>query len=182
MAKKKGNNYVVDGKNGIAKIELNRRNEESLWAIIDLEDLERVINFPYTWFAQYDEDIDNYYAKTSVYNSETKKNNPLFLHQFIMDANGHIVDHKNSNTLDDRKSNLRVDLNGNNQKNRKGKNKNNTSGYRNVSWSKSKNKWLVQLQINKKNTILGEFDDVHEAGKYAEEMRKKYYGEFAGIN
>ena len=48
MAKKKGNNYVVDEENGIARIELHRRNEESLWTIIDLEDLERVINHPYT--------------------------------------------------------------------------------------------------------------------------------------
>jgi hypothetical protein len=27
---------------------------------------------------------------------------------------------------------------------------------------------------------LGEFDDVHEAGRYAEEMRMYYCGEFAG--
>ena len=48
MAKKKGNNYIIDEENGIAKIELNRWNNENLWAIIDLEDLDRVINFPYT--------------------------------------------------------------------------------------------------------------------------------------
>ena len=47
MAKKKGNNYIIDEENGIAKIELNRWNgKENLWAIIDLEDLDRVINFP----------------------------------------------------------------------------------------------------------------------------------------
>lgn len=47
------NNYIIDEENGIAKIELNRRNAENLWTTIDLEDLERVINFPYTWFAKY---------------------------------------------------------------------------------------------------------------------------------
>ena len=40
MAKKKGNNYIIDEENGIAKIELNRWNDENLWAIIDLEDLD----------------------------------------------------------------------------------------------------------------------------------------------
>lgn len=182
MAKKKGNNYVVDEENGIARIELHRRDEESLWTIIDLEDLERVINHPYTWFAIYDDDIKNYYAKSSVYNPNTKLSKPLPLHQYIMNANGNIVDHKNSNTLDNRKSNLRVVPDCNNSMNRKSRNKNNTSGYRNVSWNKNDKKWVVQMQIDKKNTLLGKFDDVHEAGKFAEEMRKKYYGEFAGKN
>jgi hypothetical protein len=40
--------------------------------------------------------------------------------------------------------------------------------------------WVVQLQIEGKNERLGKFKDVHEAGKFAEEMRQKYYGEFAG--
>lgn len=176
------NNYIIDEENAIAKIELHRRNQESLYAIIDLEDLERVINYPYTWFAQYNKDIDNYYVRASVYNPKTQHSKVMFLHQFIMGANGKFVDHINSNTLNNRKSNLRVVLDSNNSMNRKSKNKNNTSGYRNVSWSKSENKWVVQLQINKKNTILGRFDDVHEAGKFAEEMRNKYYGEFAGNN
>lgn len=180
MAKKRGNNYIIDEENGVAKIELHRRNQESLYAIIDLEDLERVINYPYTWFAQYNKDIENYYVRASVYNPNTKHSEVMFLHQYIMSANGKFVDHKNSNTLDNRKSNLRIVLDSNNSMNRKGRNKNNTSGYRNVSWSKSCNKWLVQMQINKKNKVLGQFDDVHEAGRFAEKMRLQLYGEFAG--
>ena len=53
MANKKGNNYIIDEKNGIAKIELKRRGKDSLWTIIDIEDLEKVLNFPYTWFSKY---------------------------------------------------------------------------------------------------------------------------------
>lgn len=90
------------------------------------------------------------------------------------------VDHINHNTLDDRKSNLRIITSGSNSMNRKGRNSNNKSGYRNVSWHKSINKWVVQLQIDGKNRVLGQFDDVHEAGRFAKEMRIKYYGEFAG--
>lgn len=71
-----------------------------------------------------------------------------------------------------------------NAQNRKSRNKNNKSGYRNVCWSKSEKKWLVQLQINKRNTVLGKFsyDELEQAGKFAEEMRQKYYGEFAGVS
>ncbi len=184
MSKKKGNNYKIDEMEGIAKIELNRKNGENLWAIIDLEDLDRVLNIPYTWFAKYDKDIDNFYAVTSWYCSELKRSRPVYLHQFIMNSNGNVVDHKNHNTLDDRKKNLRVIADSNNSKNRKTRNSNNTSGYRNVSWSSSERKWLVQLQINKKNTVLGkfEYEDLDKAGQFAEEMRNKYYDKFAGGN
>lgn len=180
MAKKKGNNYIVDEENGIAKIELHRRNAENLWTIIDLEDLERVINFPYTWFAKYNHTNNEYYVAASVYHPELQQTRPIFLHQFLMNANGKDVDHENNDTLDNRKSNMRVVEESNNSKNRKSRNRNNKSGYRNVSLIKGK--WVVQLQIDGKNKRLGSFDDVHEAGKFAEEMRQKYYGEFAGKN
>jgi len=90
------------------------------------------------------------------------------------------VDHINHNTLDNRKSNLREITTSENTRNRKSKNTNNTSGYRNVCWDKQRDKWMVQLHLEGKNKRLGYFDDVHEAGEYAEKMRKKYYGEFAG--
>ena len=184
MAKKKGNNYIIDMENNIVKIELNRTKAENLWAIIDLEDLQRVLDFPYTWFAKYDPDIDSFYAVASQYHKELGRARPVYLHQFVMDANGKVVDHENHDTLDDRKSNLRISEEIRNAMNRKAKNKNNKSGYRNVCWSKSEKKWLVQLQINQKNVVLGKFsyDELEQAGKFAEKMRQKYYGEFAGGN
>ena len=184
MAKKKGNNYIVDTENNIAKIELNRTKAENLWAIIDLEDLQRVLDFPYTWFAKYDPDIDSFYAVASQYHKELGRARPVYLHQFVMDANGKVVDHENHDTLDDRKSNLRISEEIRNAMNRKAKNKNNKSGYRNVSWSNTEKMWIVQLQINKKNTVLGKFsyEELEQAGKFAEEMRQKYYGEFAGVS
>ena len=44
MSGKKGNNYIILQEQGIAKIELNRRKGKNLWAIIDLEDLEKALN------------------------------------------------------------------------------------------------------------------------------------------
>lgn len=182
MAKKKGNNYIIDEENGIAKIELNRKNDENLWAIIDLEDLDRVINFPYTWFARYHKNIDGYYAAVSMYLPELQRATPVYLHQFIMNGTENFVDHINHNTLDDRKSNLREITVEQNSRYRENRNKNNKSGYRNVSWDGYR--WVVQLQVNGKNTCLGRFpkDKLEEAGKFAEEMRQKYYGKFAGGN
>lgn len=178
--KKKGNNYIVDEENNIVKLELHRRNAESFWTTIDLEDLDKVLKYPYTWYAKYQYLNKGYYVYASEYNPETKRSKSIFLHQFIMDANGKAVDHINGDTFDNRKINLRIAEDSDNSKNRKGKNSNNTSGYRNVSWSKRDKKWVVQMQVDKKHKTLGSFDDVHEAGKFAEEMRQKYYGEFAG--
>lgn len=183
MAKKKGNNYIIDEENNIVKVELNRINAESLWTIIDLEDLEKVlIKFPYTWYAKLNKSMGKYYAYASEYIPELKRARPIFLHQFIMEANGRTVDHKNNDCLDNRKENLRIVLDTNNSKNRRGKNSNNKSVYRNVSWDGYK--WVVQLSIDGKITCLGrfEYEDLDKAGKFAEEMRQKYYGEFAGGN
>jgi len=43
LSGKKGNNYIILQEQGIAKIELNRRKGKNLWAIIDLEDLEKIL-------------------------------------------------------------------------------------------------------------------------------------------
>lgn len=105
----------------------------------------------------------------------------ILLHRYLMNAqNNDYVDHKNYNGLDNTNENLQLTTNENNNKNRKSKNKNNTSGYRNVSYINNENVYIVQLQINGKNTRLGKFNDVCEAGKFAEEMREKYYKNFKG--
>ena len=186
MAKKKGNNYIIDKENNLVRIELKRRNgKESLWTIIDLEDLEKVINFPYTWYAKLSPNNNCYYAFASehlgVRENGTQKKRIVALHQSILNTDK-IVDHIEHNTLDNRKSKLRIVETNENLKNRKGRNRNNKSGYRNVSWDGSK--WIVQLQVNGKNTCLGRFpkNQLEEAGRFAEEMREKYYGKFAGTN
>ena len=182
-SKRKKNNYIIDG--NIAKVELRRRNKESLWTIIDLEDLERVINYPYSWHVSLYKN-SCWYAVTGAHKPHEDIKHlrkTIYLNYFILfngETSDLFADHINHDTLDNRKCNLRAIRNIDNSKSRKGKNKNNKSGYRNVCWLKTKEQWCVQLQINGKNTQLGYFDDIEEAAKFAEEMRQKYYGEFAG--
>ena len=40
---------------------------------------------------------------------------------------------------------------------------------------------MVQLQVNGKNKCLGIFDNVDEAGEFAEEMRQQYYKNYKGV-
>ena len=81
-----------------------------------------------------------------------------------------------------RKENLRVILPNENLRNRESRNINNKSGFRNVSWDG--HRWVVQLQINGKCVALGRFpyEQLEQAGLFAEQMRQKYYGEYAGNN
>ena len=184
MAKgfKRGNNYIIDEENEIAKIELHRKTEENIWTIIDLEDLDRVINFPYTWSPSWNDNSKTFYCHTIDYScSKSKK---IALQVFIANPEEDksvFIDHINHNTLDNRKENLRKTTNIYNTKHRKGKNSNNTSGYRNVAYIKrDKHPYWVQIMIDGKNTVMGKFDDVDEAGEFAKTMRDKYYGEFQG--
>ena len=135
--------------------------------------------------AVWKEDTKSYYVRTSVYEvSEIGKRIciMLYLHRLLTDTTNHDirVDHENYDTLDNRKNNLRVTNDDKNTKNRSSKNSNNKSGFRNVSWNG--NTWSVQIQIEGVNTTLKRFkkNQLEEAGEYAEEMRQKYYGEFAG--
>jgi hypothetical protein len=129
---------------------------------------------------------DDYYVLHNEYigmKNGHSNYNSILLHRFITGAKeDNIIDHINHNTLDNRKCNLRISEQNENLKHRNGKNQNNKSGYRNVFWDNNQCVWKVTLCDNYKTIYIGTFNDVHEAGKAAEEARQKYYGEFKGIS
>lgn len=178
------NRYKICGDYTI--IYLDRRSGEPFETFIDTEDLDKIQNFAYKFTASKFRTPDDYYALATIYlgiKDGIPRYSTVRLSRIVMDCVGNrrvVVDHRNYDTLDNRKNNLRVSSIDKNVKHRGRLNKNNTSGYRNVTWSESYKKWIVQLQINHKNKILGKFDDKDEAGKFAAEMRALYYGEFAG--
>jgi len=185
------NEYKVDG--DIVIIYLNNRKGEIFETVIDLEDFDKVSAIEGTWFSFYSKKTESYYAKYSEYISKLNNNKGrpsytnVYMHRLIMDVLHErkiYIDHKNHDTLCNLRHNLRSTSNENNSKNRNGKNKNNTSGYRNVFWTKKDERWLVMLQIEGKQTCFGrfKFEDLDKAGVRAEEMRQKYYKEFAGTS
>jgi len=187
MSKRKFNDYKING--DITIIYLKRKSGEIFECLIDTKNLQRLIDLGYSWHVVWRKDNQSYYASCTIYqgteNGKCKYKLP-YMHDFLMNIDinnttNHVVDHIDPlATLDNRECNLRIIERHKNSKNRKGKNSNNTSGYRNVLFDKRRDLWLVRLQIDKKGKTLGEFTDVHEAGRFAEEMRQKYYGKFAG--
>jgi len=179
------NDYEVKG--NVTVIFLETRDGGKFETIINTEDLERIEAMDLHWHVRYAPNTGTYYVKATRridgIDGKSKKSS-VYLHIEIMNPEHDesiYVDHRNHDTLDNRRMNLRRTENNKNLKHRNGANSNNKSGYRNVCWIKTKNQWCVQLQIDGKNTRLAYFDDVDEAGKYAEKMREKYYGEFKGI-
>lgn len=170
-------------KDNYVEFYLYNRDENRYTCYVDLEDWNRVKNYKYKWHIAYNKKCIYIQANVylGMYNGKPKYTTCM-LHRFIFNCTDEIIkiDHKDHNGLDNRKNNMRMARQDTNSRHKSGKNKNNTSGYRNVSWNKYYEKWVVQLQVKGTNKILGYFDDVHEAGKYAHEMREKYYGEFAG--
>lgn len=160
------------------------RKKEVFEVFIDEDVFEKLKNSKYSIYAHWHRDSKGYYATITEYvnHNVKQKYKSKVLHQMILPCpKGKMIDHINNNRLDNRKINLRIVNKSNNLRNRKSKNSNNTSGYRNVTWMG--NHWRVQLQVNGKNKLFTEkFEDVHEAGAFAEKMRNKHYGKFSGKN
>lgn len=94
---------------------------------------------------------------------------------------GFVIDHKDHcATLCCNVDHLRLATTSQNGQNRGGVDKHNKSGYRNVYWSKGKQKWVVSMRRNNKNYYFGSYSDIEEAAKVAEQKRKELFGEFAG--
>jgi len=87
------------------------------------------------------------------------------------------IDHINGNRLDNRISNLRVVSKSQNAQNSLIR-KDNSSGVKGVSWCKMMKKWFAYININKKRTKVGYFDNLSEAAKAVSEARESIHKEF----
>ena len=171
---------IID--NETTEIYVTRRNGVGVTFQIDTEELDKLIDLNYSWGAVWDEGVANYYAvSTHYYRDENgeRQQESVLLTEVIMDYKP--IDHIDHDTKNNRKYNLRKTEHSPNARNRRGKNVNNKSGHRNVSMRDDK-WWVVQLIVDGKNTVLKKFplNQLDEAALYAEEMRQKYYGKWAG--
>lgn len=98
----------------------------------------------------------------------------LLFHGYLPSTLDHIDGNPNNNKIE----NLREATNSQNSQNQKIRH-NNTSGVKCVTLDKSRNKWQVQIHINKKKKNLGYYKDLELAELVATEARNKYHGGFA---
>lgn len=175
IAKRKFNEYEI--RDDYAIIYINSKKHGLKEVLVDIDSLYKLKELGYRWCVSYSKHINNFYIHGNIYTGGKHVN--CSIQTIILDCyNGEVIDHVNHDPFDNRKENLRITETKENTKHRKSKNSNNKSGYRNVCCIDGK--FIVQLQVNGKNTKLGSFDDADEAGVFAQQMREMYYGEFAG--
>jgi hypothetical protein len=140
-------------------------------AIVDDEDYERVSSRKWHYNCGY--------VKTNDYSNG---HIIIKLHRFILNApENMIVDHINGDKLDNRKENLRLCTQNENTKNAR-KRASATSKYKGVSFPKTRNKWQVQIQLNKKKMHVGYYTDEIEAAKAYDKKAAELFGEYAVLN
>ncbi|MGC6389706.1 HNH endonuclease [Ewingella sp. S1.OA.A_B6] len=88
------------------------------------------------------------------------------------------MDHINRIRLDDRWSNLR-EVNQQQNNFNQGLRVDNSSGVKGVSWYKSREKWVVQMNVYGKPRRFGYYKDIELAELVASEAHDKYQGQYA---
>jgi len=177
------NDYEIRG--DITILFLNRKKGDRIETIIDTKNLVKIDKWNLFWHAQWDKKLESFYVTCVEYigkidGADKKYKTKIHcLHSKILNSsNKSHVDHLNHNTLDNREINLIEKTPKNNLVNRNGPNRNSTTGERNVSWAESIKRYLVQFQVNGKNTIFGRFDKDHfeDAVRLARQKRFEIYG------
>lgn len=160
----------------IAYIELlNNEGHVVAQAIIDRDDVDKIIAFERRWYTTWHKSTQQYFAQANIKGTNGKWTR-ISLHSFIVDApDGYDIDHINHNMLDNRRANLRICTRSQNLQNRKGAQRNNlSSGIRGVSWDRNRRKWIAHVTVKGKQIFLGRYDDIAEAEMAAINGRCKY--------
>lgn len=134
----------------------------------------------YKELSKYNWHYDHGYASRNITRVSGSKH--VYMHRQILSfPEGMEIDHINLDRLDNRRENLRICTRTENSHNMPMLSTN-TSGYKGVTWDKANNKWIAQIDVNKKHMNLGRFTDIIEAARAYNEAAIKHHGEFATTN
>lgn len=152
-------------------------------AIVDSVDFKHLS--AYKWQAQWNQCTRSFKAKREgAANEGVLKGKSLLMHREILSlrpGDKRQVDHVNHDTLDNRRSNLRIASHLENNFNKRPY-RNNKSGFKGVSWSKKRRKFVAQFRIHGKVFNLGTFSNAKEAALVYDSVAKDQFGSFAFLN
>ena len=118
------------------------------------------------------------YIKIEVDGSEFMAHRLVWKIVTGIDPGSSQVDHINGDKIDNRFTNLRLASNAQNAMN-KGVSARNTSGYKGVSYSERRQKWVATIRINGKSIYLGRYSTPELAHMAYCKAAAELHGEFA---
>lgn len=156
----------------MAEIELRRRGKESLWALVDDEDLDLVSQ--YRWYALVSRQTTYATRAFRVSGKQTSQT----MHTFL--TGWPLTDHIDRDGLNNRRSNLRQATpaeNVGNLRSRRG-----ASEYKGVCRVSGSTKWRAYIALERKQRHLGRFDTEEEAALAYNAAALEQWGEYALLN
>jgi hypothetical protein len=160
-----------------ARIELRRKDEPSLWAVVDATDLARAQQ--HSWRPMVRKRTS--YALTTI-RREDGSAASLYLHRFLLNApTGLSVDHIDHDGLNNRRSNLRLGTQSQNLGNARNI-RGGSSRFKGVTWSKIRRTWIAEIGVGGKMIYLGSFAVEEEAARAYDAAAVATWGEYACLN
>jgi len=145
-------------------------------ALVDDADFDWLNQFK--WSLSVGDYTDYAYRMTQV---NYKQSNVKMHRQILSAPKGVQVDHWNGDGLWNLRSNLRLCTPSQNQSNQK-KLAFASSTYKGICWSKRLNKWIAQIQVNRKHIYLGLFREERKAAEAYDQKARELFGDFANTN
>lgn len=161
------NKYYI--KDNIAFILCVDLNDNHVYFKVDLEDLDRVLNYA-KWFLKINKN-----KKYVVCNKEINgKRTIVRLHRFLLDFPNKDIDHIDGNSLNNCKSNLRFCEDYQNMSNlQKCRVDNKSCGTLNITVNRH-GRYRPEVRIGKARVYFGSFSDLEEAKKLVRYVRANY--------
>jgi len=153
------------------EIPLSGKRAEGRVALVDIDDYELVIR--HTWWVaggKYP------YAVTDVQKDRIKRR--IYMHALITGFRK--TDHQDLNELNNRRYNLRDGSDGRNERNQRAQ-RDRLSRYKGV-WGYRNGRWRAGIQLDKKRTDLGIFDEEEAAARAYDAAAREHFGEYAWLN
>jgi len=135
----------------------------------------------YRWYASFDATINGYYVVAHKQKDKVRKY--FLIHRLLLGVNEPtiLVDHIDGNPLNNRRSNLRIATHSQNAQNSK-LGKNSTTGYKNISFNKYHNKYIVSIRVKDiKKRHYGYFATIEEAVAERDRLLPILHGEFHNL-
>jgi len=170
------------------EIPLSKRGKKyghmGLVALVDDEDFDYLMRW--NWSVKKSEKDHTFYAHRRVSNKEVGVGTAMLsMHRAVLRISDAeiLIDHENRNGLHNYKSNLRICTSSENQRNKKST-IGSTSVYLGVDRTKRKRGecWRTRITVNKKERLIGVFDDEITAAFAYNIAAKEHFGEFANLN